>query len=301
MAPELVGYFRAQLAGHYTADMYLGPRYLIPVVQVEAELIARLAGEARDDQVRQGLLDAGTAYAAMLGWLYQDAGDLSESARWRNLTLDMAHRAGDPDLISYALSNKAMLAADQNNGRVVLDFALGALADAGRLSPKARVIALQHAAQGKAMLGDRDGCARLIDTAAALLSRVDDEHPWGNACRRTPNWAETQRATCYGKAGDYDEITERLAKLPGWQRAGNEIWRAFTTTYHECIHFAVYVAAKAQEVSHHPDIHITWQRIEFRITTHDAGHRLTEADFKLAKEIDAIANRRGAVPEDAGH
>jgi hypothetical protein len=141
----------------------------------------------------------------------------------------MAHRASDPDLISYALSNKAMLAADQGNGRVVLDFALGALADAGRLSPKARVIALQHAAQGKAMLGDRDGCARLIDTAAALIPRVDDEHPWGNACRRTPNWAETQRATCYGKAGDYqgaarvwDQITD---SMPDSARRDNAVFK----------------------------------------------------------------------------
>ena len=51
--------------------------------------------------------------------------------------------------------------------------------------------------------------------------------------------------------------------------------------------------SEAQEVSHHPDVHITWQRIEFRITTHDAGHPLTEADFELAKGIDAIAERRG--------
>lgn len=59
----------------------------------------------------------------------------------------------------------------------------------------------------------------------------------------------------------------------------------------------MYVAAKAREVSHHPDMHLTWQRIEFRITTHDAGHKLTEADFSLAKAIDAIARSSGAVPE----
>jgi Pterin 4 alpha carbinolamine dehydratase len=53
-----------------------------------------------------------------------------------------------------------------------------------------------------------------------------------------------------------------------------------------------------REISHHPDIHITWQRVEFRVTTHDAGHQLTEADFKLAKEIGAIAERRRAAPED---
>lgn len=65
VAPELVGYFRAQLAGHYTADMYLGPRHLIPTVQAQAELITQLAGKA-DVPVRRGLLDTGAAYAARL-------------------------------------------------------------------------------------------------------------------------------------------------------------------------------------------------------------------------------------------
>jgi len=203
VAPELIGYFRDQLSGHYEADMYLGPSHLVSVVQVQAELVMKLAGDARDKTVRQGLLDVGTAYAAMLGWLHQDAGDLTASARWRDVTLDMAHRAGDPDLVSYALSNKAMLASDGKNGRTVLDFAAAARAAGPALTPKTRVIALQHAAQGHAMLGDRDASSRLIDEAAVLIPSVDDEHPWGNACHRTPNWAEAQRATCYGKAGDY--------------------------------------------------------------------------------------------------
>lgn len=32
VAPELVDYFRSQLAGHYQADMFLGPRHLIGTV-----------------------------------------------------------------------------------------------------------------------------------------------------------------------------------------------------------------------------------------------------------------------------
>ena len=93
------------------------------------------------------------------------------------------------------------------------------------------------------------------------------------------------------------QIAQRLAALPGWTRDGNTITRTFAHTYHECVHLAMYVAAKAREVSHHPDMHLTWQRIEFRITTHDAGHKLTEADFSLAKAIDAIARSSGATPE----
>jgi 4a-hydroxytetrahydrobiopterin dehydratase len=90
------------------------------------------------------------------------------------------------------------------------------------------------------------------------------------------------------------EITQQLALVPGWTRQGDAITRTFAHTYHECVHLAVYVAAKAREVGHHPDMNITWQRITFTITTHDAGHKLTEADFILARHIDAIAAAQGA-------
>jgi hypothetical protein len=71
VAPEVVDYFRTQLAGHYTVDMYLGPRHLVPTVQTQAELIIRLAASA-DAPVRRGLLDTGAAYAALPGFLFAD-------------------------------------------------------------------------------------------------------------------------------------------------------------------------------------------------------------------------------------
>jgi 4a-hydroxytetrahydrobiopterin dehydratase len=93
-----------------------------------------------------------------------------------------------------------------------------------------------------------------------------------------------------------DEIAARLTDLPGWERTGNAIARTYRHSYHETVHLAMYVAAKAREIGHHPDIHITWQRIRFEITTHDAGHRLTDKDFELARHIDAIAAGHGAEP-----
>ncbi|WP_405088856.1 4a-hydroxytetrahydrobiopterin dehydratase [Microbispora sp. NBC_01389] len=93
-----------------------------------------------------------------------------------------------------------------------------------------------------------------------------------------------------------EEIAAHLGELPGWERQGEIIVRTYTHTYHECVHLAMYVAAKAREVGHHPDIHITWQRIRFVITTHDAGNRLTAKDFELARHIDTIAAGHGAEP-----
>lgn len=92
-----------------------------------------------------------------------------------------------------------------------------------------------------------------------------------------------------------EEIAAHLNETPGWERHGDTIVRTFKHTYHECVHLAMYVAAKAREIGHHPDMHITWQRIRFVITTHDVGNRLTAKDFELARHIDAIATGHGAI------
>ena len=96
------------------------------------------------------------------------------------------------------------------------------------------------------------------------------------------------------------EIEQRLGELDGWTRRGDEISKTFELTYHESVHLAMYVAAKAREVGHHPDIDIRWQRIRFGITTHDAGNHITDLDFALARHIDAIAAGHGAKPVLAG-
>lgn len=58
----------------------------------------------------------------------------------------------------------------------------------------------------------------------------------------------------------------------------------------------VHVADVERLIGHHADIDLRWDRIRFGITTHDAGHKLTDADFDLAKRIDQIAAAHGAEP-----
>ncbi len=62
-------------------------------------------------------------------------------------------------------------------------------------------MSLQQQAHGASLIGDRAAVDHLIDTADGLLCRVDDDLPWGNACRRTQGYLEVQRATCYGRLG----------------------------------------------------------------------------------------------------
>lgn len=216
VAPELVGYFRQQLPGHYAADMWLGPHMLIPTVDAQTRLIQQLL-PAAELRVRRGLLEMGVAYAALLGWLYQDAAELTQSEQWRSVALDMAHRSGDPQLVSYALSNKAMHAVDCGDGAAVIDYAQAALADGPRLVPKLRILALVHLAHGYAFTGHRADAERELDRAEALIDQIDDEYPWGNACRRTPHYIDIQRATAYGRTGHYADASRLWDQILGDQ------------------------------------------------------------------------------------
>lgn len=95
-----------------------------------------------------------------------------------------------------------------------------------------------------------------------------------------------------------NEITTALASVPGWRREGDEITRTYGIRYHGGVAMIVHVADVERLISHHADIDLRWGKVRFGITTHDAGHKLTEADFDLARRIDAIAAAHGAVPLD---
>jgi hypothetical protein len=204
--PELIPYFQQQLEGHYRADMMLGPLDLIGTVSEQYSLIDRLSRNATGD-TRRGLLRSGAAYAALVGWLYQDAGDLAAAAFWRGVTGEIAARSRDAQLVGYALVNHASVRTDLGDGVGVTDLCEAALANPRTLAPKVRVMALQQQAHGASLTGDRSEVDKLLAQAGRLVNRVQDDLPWGNAVRRTPGYLEVQRATCYGRLGLFGEAS----------------------------------------------------------------------------------------------
>lgn len=206
VAPELADYFRDQLAGHYTADRHLGSLRLIPTAVTQYQLLCELANAA-DGRLRHTMWALAAGYSAFIGWLYQDGGDVDRSVYWHDVMIERAHRSLDPQLVGFALHNKAMLHADMLDGPGVVDLARAALVHESILTPKVRVLALQQTAHGTSLVGGddaRDECDRLLDDAAGLLDRIDDPYPWGSACL-TPHYLDVQRATCYGRLGLADE------------------------------------------------------------------------------------------------
>lgn len=77
--------------------------------------------------------------------------------------------------------------------------------------------------------------------------------------------------------------------LPDWQRNGEIITRTFRfKDFPAALKFVNAVGEIAEQVQHHPDIDIRWNKVTLALTTHDAGG-LTEKDFSLARQCDALA------------
>ncbi len=77
----------------------------------------------------------------------------------------------------------------------------------------------------------------------------------------------------------------------GW--ALSEDGKALLRTYRfkdfsEAFAFLTRVALHAEKVDHHPEFTSVWNRVDFRLTTHDTGG-VTERDVELAKAIDRLA------------
>lgn len=96
-----------------------------------------------------------------------------------------------------------------------------------------------------------------------------------------------------------EEIAAKLAALPGWVREGDTITRTFGMRYHGGVAMIVNIADVQRLIGHHADIDLRWDHVQFAITTHDVGHRLTAADFDLAARIDRIAAAHQAQSHNA--
>ncbi len=75
----------------------------------------------------------------------------------------------------------------------------------------------------------------------------------------------------------------------GWTSDGT----ALTRSYHfkdfaEAFAFLTRVAEHAESVDHHPEFTSVWNRVDFRLTSHDAG-AVTARDMALAEAIDRLA------------
>ena len=74
-----------------------------------------------------------------------------------------------------------------------------------------------------------------------------------------------------------------------WNEEDNKLKRTFTfKDFQEAFGFMTRVALVAEEMNHHPYWINVYNKVEFELSTHDAGDVVTEKDKKLAAAIDKI-------------
>lgn len=75
-----------------------------------------------------------------------------------------------------------------------------------------------------------------------------------------------------------------------WKEENNKLTRIFEfKDFKEAFAFMTQVAAVADEMDHHPEWTNVYNKVSFKLSTHDAGDIVTDKDHKLAAEIDRIA------------
>lgn len=92
---------------------------------------------------------------------------------------------------------------------------------------------------------------------------------------------------------DSAALEGHLADVPGWQRDGDTIHRTYGhADFRVAMAFVGFVAEVAENLGHHPDIDVRYNRVRLAVTTHDAGG-LTEKDFALARAVDGVDGSGG--------
>jgi 4a-hydroxytetrahydrobiopterin dehydratase len=81
-----------------------------------------------------------------------------------------------------------------------------------------------------------------------------------------------------------------LAQLEGWDVvAGHHLHKRYALgNFVEALALVNRIGAIAEEENHHPDLHLSWGRVEVTIWTHTIDG-LTESDFVFAAKCDRAA------------
>jgi len=77
-----------------------------------------------------------------------------------------------------------------------------------------------------------------------------------------------------------------LSGRAGWKRKSNALVKDFSfPSFRNAIVFVNRVATLADNADHHPDIHISFDRVSLSLSTHSAGG-ITQKDLTLAEKVD---------------
>jgi len=88
---------------------------------------------------------------------------------------------------------------------------------------------------------------------------------------------------------DLDQIKLALSSLKNWTYKDDKLLMDIKLKdFSEALSFLVKVGIEAEKLNHHPEIHNIYNKVTLKLTTHDAGNRVTEKDIVLARAIENL-------------
>jgi 4a-hydroxytetrahydrobiopterin dehydratase len=85
------------------------------------------------------------------------------------------------------------------------------------------------------------------------------------------------------------QIKKALANLPNWKHVDDVLEAEFTfKDFRRALAFMVQVGFEAEAMNHHPDWANVYNQVLVRLSTHDAGGKVTAKDVELAQRIEKI-------------
>ena len=88
---------------------------------------------------------------------------------------------------------------------------------------------------------------------------------------------------------DTEQVVARLRDLPGWELRDGALRRAYAfPDFAAAMAFANRIGDAAEAADHHPDMLVSWGRVELAWVTHSEGG-ITENDLAMAARSDELA------------
>ncbi len=93
----------------------------------------------------------------------------------------------------------------------------------------------------------------------------------------------------------HEELRQVLAELPGWQGNQHGLTRSYKfASFAHAIGFMNACVADIDVQDHHPEWTNIYNRVLVKLSTHDAGNRVTIKDVRLAELLERRSHDHGA-------
>ncbi len=77
--------------------------------------------------------------------------------------------------------------------------------------------------------------------------------------------------------------------MENWQQNNDSLEKTFVLdSFEDVMRFMVLATPHISEKNHHPTWTNTYNQLQVKLTTHDAGNQVTEKDWELARFLDTL-------------